>query len=159
MSSPQNRGSDELTIFSNLWENARMIVLQSSATVLRPCPSGIFENSQQHARVIYGWVHRPHQPKVPQRRQKLPQIFNPAQGYANLSKAMQAPPPGRAGKGLRSRARCGYLHLFAHSSEKKRLFIFWLAAMPRRESTQINPSTTKYRPHTDSYRPKNEITS
>jgi hypothetical protein len=33
-----------------------MIVLQSSALALRPCPSGTFENSQQHARVIYGWV-------------------------------------------------------------------------------------------------------
>jgi hypothetical protein len=36
-----------------------MIVFQSPSTVLRPCPSGTFENSQQHARVIYGWVHRP----------------------------------------------------------------------------------------------------
>src|SRR5580704_1558875 len=36
-----------------------MIDLQSSATALQPCPSRTFENSQQHARVIYGWVHRP----------------------------------------------------------------------------------------------------
>jgi hypothetical protein len=36
-----------------------MIDFQSSATALRPCPSGTFDNSQQHARVIYGWVHRP----------------------------------------------------------------------------------------------------
>jgi hypothetical protein len=34
-----------------------MIVLQSSATALRPCPLGTFENSQQHARVIYCWVY------------------------------------------------------------------------------------------------------
>jgi hypothetical protein len=25
---------------------------------LRPCPSGTLETTQQHARVIYGWVHR-----------------------------------------------------------------------------------------------------
>jgi hypothetical protein len=36
-----------------------MIDFQSSARALRPCPSGTFDNSQQHARVIYGWVHRP----------------------------------------------------------------------------------------------------
>jgi hypothetical protein len=42
-----------------------MIVLQSSATALRPCPSGTFENSQQHARVIYGWVYRPTKTQSP----------------------------------------------------------------------------------------------
>src|SRR5580692_4696811 len=26
-------------------------------SALLSCPSGTFENSQQHARVIYGWVH------------------------------------------------------------------------------------------------------
>src|ERR1700733_9546087 len=36
-----------------------MIVFQSSITALPPCPSGTFENSQQHMRVIYGWAHRP----------------------------------------------------------------------------------------------------
>jgi hypothetical protein len=34
-----------------------MIDFQSPTTALRPCPLGTFENSQQHARVIYGWVH------------------------------------------------------------------------------------------------------
>ena len=34
-----------------------MTDFQSSASGLWPCPSGTFENSQQHARVIYGWVH------------------------------------------------------------------------------------------------------
>jgi hypothetical protein len=42
-----------------------MIVLQSPTKVLRPCPSGTFENSQQHARVIYGWVHRLQQTQSP----------------------------------------------------------------------------------------------
>jgi hypothetical protein len=32
---------------------------QSAPIEVPPCPSGTFENSQQHARVIYGWVHRP----------------------------------------------------------------------------------------------------
>jgi hypothetical protein len=36
-----------------------MIDFQSPASDLRPCPSGTFENSQQHARVIYDWVNRP----------------------------------------------------------------------------------------------------
>jgi hypothetical protein len=36
-----------------------MIGFQSLVSGLRPCPSGTFENSQQHARVIYGWVRRP----------------------------------------------------------------------------------------------------
>jgi hypothetical protein len=39
-------------------------------SALMLCPSGTFENSQQHARVIYGWVHGFHQAKVPQGRQK-----------------------------------------------------------------------------------------
>ena len=34
------------------------------------CPSGTFENSQQHARVIYGWVHGRQQIRVPRGRQK-----------------------------------------------------------------------------------------
>jgi hypothetical protein len=51
----KNRGSDELTIFSDLWDNARMIDFQSPAKAQRPCPNGTFENSP----VIYDWVHRP----------------------------------------------------------------------------------------------------
>jgi hypothetical protein len=47
-----------------------MIVLPSplgrQAKGLRPCPSGTFENSQQHARVIYGWVYRPQQIQSPE---------------------------------------------------------------------------------------------
>jgi exodeoxyribonuclease VII small subunit len=31
---------------------------QSALIEVRPYPFGTFENSQQHARVIYGWVHR-----------------------------------------------------------------------------------------------------
>jgi hypothetical protein len=46
-----------------------MIGLRSSAAVL-PCPSGTFENSQQHAHVIYGWVHRPKPTQVPKGRQE-----------------------------------------------------------------------------------------
>ena len=42
-----------------------MIVFQSSAVALRPCPSGTFANSQQHARVIYSWVHRPLKTQTP----------------------------------------------------------------------------------------------
>jgi hypothetical protein len=42
-----------------------MIDFQSSATALRLCPSGTSENSQQHARVIYGWVHRSQQIQNP----------------------------------------------------------------------------------------------
>jgi hypothetical protein len=50
----KNRGSDELTIISELWENARMIVLQSPAIVRssshRPChspsPGGSNERSE-----------------------------------------------------------------------------------------------------------------
>jgi hypothetical protein len=36
-----------------------MIDFQSPPVALWPCPSGTFENSRQHARVIHGWVHRP----------------------------------------------------------------------------------------------------
>src|ERR1700722_7538470 len=43
-----------------------MIVLQSPATILRPCPLGTSENSQQHARVIYGWVQRPKTTQSPE---------------------------------------------------------------------------------------------
>jgi hypothetical protein len=60
------------------------------------CPSGASENSRQHACVIYGWVHCPYQPKVPKDRQNPPQIVKPTQGYANLCKATQTPPPGGA---------------------------------------------------------------
>jgi hypothetical protein len=64
---------------------------QSALIEACPCPSGTSENSQQHARVIHGWVHRPHQPKVPQGRQNLPKIFKPVQGCANLCKPVQGP--------------------------------------------------------------------
>jgi hypothetical protein len=33
-------------------------VLDCGGSAAAFCPSGTFENSQQHARVIYGWVHR-----------------------------------------------------------------------------------------------------
>jgi hypothetical protein len=62
-------------------------------SALMLCPSGTSEYSQQHARVIYGWVHCPYQPKVPKGRQNPPQIVKPTQGYANLCKATKAPPP------------------------------------------------------------------
>ncbi|HXB58277.1 MAG TPA: hypothetical protein VNU95_01870 [Candidatus Acidoferrales bacterium] len=42
-----------------------MIDFQSLATALRPCPSGTFENGQQHTRVIYGGVHRPQMTRSP----------------------------------------------------------------------------------------------
>jgi hypothetical protein len=47
-----------------------MIDFQSSATAPWPCPIGTFANSQQHARVIYGWVHGRQQIRVPRGRQK-----------------------------------------------------------------------------------------
>jgi hypothetical protein len=50
-----------------------------------------------------------------------PKILKPAQGYANLGKAMQASP---LGEGERSRARCAYLHL----SQKKIVYFCGLAA-------------------------------
>ena len=48
-----------------------MILLQSSATGQLPCPFGTFGNSQQHARVIYGWVNRLQPIQVPEGRQKF----------------------------------------------------------------------------------------
>ena len=35
-------------------------------SALMSCPSGAFENSQQHARVIYDWVHRPQPTQSPE---------------------------------------------------------------------------------------------
>ena len=40
-------------------QSALIKVGRTVCPALQPCPSGTFENSQQHARVIYGWVHRP----------------------------------------------------------------------------------------------------
>ena len=48
-----------------------MIVFQSSGTVPPPCPIGTFENSRQHARVIYGWVRGPCQTQSPERTAEI----------------------------------------------------------------------------------------
>ena len=50
MSSPGGEGRGE----GELNHRGRQSALTE---VGQPCPSGIFENSQQHARAIYGWVH------------------------------------------------------------------------------------------------------
>jgi hypothetical protein len=149
------------------------------------CPSGTFENSQQHARVIHGWVHRLPKTKSPGRTSEIrvyrcpsvvklvvlpSQIIEPLQGCANLGKAMQAHPPREGGREVSLRVQSctpvtpiiAYLRLLAPIDgvfpEKKDclFFVGWRLGLSslRRESTQINPSMTKYRPHTGPYRPK-----
>jgi len=39
--------------------SALIEVGRAACPAVRPCPFRTFENSQQHARVIYGWIHRP----------------------------------------------------------------------------------------------------
>jgi hypothetical protein len=57
-----------------------MIDFQSSATALRPRPSGTSENSRQHARVLLAGSIVPNQPKVSQGRQK-PSLALPTSGF------------------------------------------------------------------------------
>src|SRR5580693_2640938 len=108
-----------------------MIVFQSSATALWPCPSGTFENSRQHARVIYGWVHGPQPTRSPAGTTEIiigfsglkcrsefigvhPWLktnfcntpFKVSQGYSRLSKPIQ----GFLGK------KDGIMHLTNHNS-------------------------------------------
>jgi hypothetical protein len=135
-----------------------MIDLQSSAITSWPCPSRAFENSQQHARVIYGWVHRPTKSQSPTgttevllnlldikyriRVYRCPsvvkfavfesKIIKPLRGCAKLCQHVQDPREGGAGL---SNPTANF-------------------SLARCESTQINPSMTKYRPHTGLYRPK-----
>jgi hypothetical protein len=102
-----------------------MIDLQSSATALRPCPFGASGNSQQHARVIYGWVRRPLEAQSPERTAEIlscpaglkirssgvrlpsvsfcskicvlrPKIVKASKGYLKLLKANKDTPRGRA---------------------------------------------------------------
>jgi hypothetical protein len=46
-------------------QSALIEVGRTPCPALPPCPSRTFENSQQHARVIYGWVRGPQQTQSP----------------------------------------------------------------------------------------------
>ena len=84
------------------------------------CSPGTFENSQQHARVIYGWVHLPQPTQSPAGKAEIrvhqpghrslgeggypsvikfaplaPKILKPAQGCPNLSNPVQGSWEGR----------------------------------------------------------------
>jgi hypothetical protein len=80
--SPGGEGRDE----GELCSRGRQSALMS-------CPFETFENSQQHARVIYGRVHRSQPTKVPKGRQNCLEfltLHKSMQGRANLCKT-----PGR----------------------------------------------------------------
>jgi hypothetical protein len=49
-----------------------MIDFQSLAFAPWPCPLGTSENSQPHARVIYGWFYSPHQTQSPEGTAEIP---------------------------------------------------------------------------------------
>jgi hypothetical protein len=58
---------------------------QSALIEVRPCPSGTFENSQQHARVIYGWVRSPINPKFRSDGRNPPRHINSSALRSRLS--------------------------------------------------------------------------
>jgi hypothetical protein len=105
-----------------------MIVFQSSATALRPCPFGTFENSP----AIYGWVRGSQQIPSPARDDRNhPWSFRFKMQNPDLSACCAAAIPIKVSQG-QSRLFKGFW--------KKRLFIFYLPAQTRsRFSTRSKP--------------------
>jgi hypothetical protein len=56
---------------------------QSALIEVRPCPSGTFENSQRHARVIYGWVHCPQPTQSPARTAEILSCLVSSSGFVH----------------------------------------------------------------------------
>jgi hypothetical protein len=113
-----------------------MIVIQSSATALRPCPSGTFENSP----AIYGWVYRPKPIQSPDGTGEV--LFC----FADLKYRCTGLIACR--KSILSKSLC----LSACRAEALRRGVG--PVLPRRESSQINPAQLKSKPKADQSKPK-----